>query len=153
MELTELNLNEEQMQGVQAIMQSEGDKIRTKYNKQIKELESKLPKEDNPKQLALKKEMEDFKKEKLQFELSKNLESKGLSSKLATYLNTQGVEDLETYLNEFADIVGKQTNNYKPSNHNPIGGNITKEDFNKMGLMERTNLYNTNKQLYDILSK
>ncbi|MBW6410962.1 hypothetical protein [Clostridium weizhouense] len=153
MELTELNLTEEQLTGVQNILQSEGDKIRTKYNKQIKELEGKLPKEVSQEELAYKKEIEDFKKEKMQFELSKNLESKGLNSKLATYLNTQGVEDLETYLTEFADIINKQTNNYKPTNHNPIGGNITKEDFNKMGIMERTNLYNTNKQLYDILSK
>ena len=54
--LEELNLSEEQLEGVQKYIQSEGDKIRGKYSKQIKELESKLPKEKTEEELAFEKE-------------------------------------------------------------------------------------------------
>lgn len=78
MELSELNLNEEQLTGVneylesqiQAKLQSEGDKIRTKYNNKIKEyetkigeyditikdLQSKVPVEKSPEQIEMIKE-------------------------------------------------------------------------------------------------
>lgn len=153
MELTELNLTEEQLTGVNSILQSEGDKIRTKYNKQIKDLESKIPKEKDEETLAYEKEKADFEREKSQFNLQKQLSDKGLDSQLAKYLNVQGVEDLETYISEVADVIGKQeTQTFKPSSHANNGG-ITKEQFNAMNYSDRMNLYSTNKNLYDILSK
>jgi predicted metal-dependent hydrolase len=152
MELSELGLTEEQVNGVNSILQSEGDKIRTKYNKQIKELEGKIPKEKTEEELNYEKEKADFEREKSQFNLQKQLSDKGLDSQLAKYLNVQGVEDLETYINEIADAIGKQTQTFKPSSHANNGG-VTKEQFNSMNYSERMNLYNTNKSLYDILSK
>ena len=80
MELTELNLTEEQLNGVNAILQSEGDKIRTKYSKEIEGLKGKIPKEKDAETLAYEKEKADFMKEKQQYELSKKLSDKGLSS-------------------------------------------------------------------------
>lgn len=154
MELSELNLTEEQLTGVNSILQSEGDKIRTKYNKQIKELEAKIPKEKTEEELAYEKEKTDFEREKAQFNLQKQLSDKGLDSQLAKYINVQGVEDLETYISEIADVMGKQaTQTFKPSSHANNNGGITKEQFNTMTYNERMNLYNTNKSLYDILSK
>ena len=159
MELTELNLSTEQMEGVNSYIQSEGDKIRTKYNKQIKELESKLPVEQTEEQKtyaeklkALEdKELELNKKESLS-NLQKQLSDKGLNSELAQYLNVgEGVE-IETYIDNLTKIVGTTTNTFKPNSHAPSGG-ITKEKFNAMTYTERTNLYNTNKSEYDILSK
>lgn len=153
MELTELNLTEEQLTGVQNILQSEGDKIRTKYNKQIKELESKIPKEKDAETLTYEKEKADFEREKAQFNLSKTLESNGLNSELAKYLNVGEGVDLESYIQELTNVIGKQeTQTFKPSSHANNGG-ISKEQFAKMNYSERMNLYNTNKSLYDILSK
>lgn len=156
MELTELNLSEEQLKGVQEYLQtnlqSEGDKIRTKYSKEIKDLQAKLPIEKTAEELAKEKEYEDFKKEKAEFELSKALEGKGLDSKLAKYINMQGVEDLETYLKDFSDIIGSN-NSFKPNKGNPTNKELSKEDFSKMSYHERLNLYNTNKDLYRILSE
>ncbi|NMF04333.1 hypothetical protein ACUH7Y_25000 [Clostridium beijerinckii] len=152
MELTELNLTEEQLQGVNSILQSEGDKIRTKYNKQIKELEGKIPKEKTEEELAYEKEKADFEREKAQFNLSKTLESNGLNSELAKYLNVGEGVDLESYIKDLTNVIGKQTTTFKPSSHANNGG-ITKEQFNSMTYNERMNLYNTNKSLYDILSK
>lgn len=153
MELTELNLTEEQLQGVQNILQSEGDKIRGKYSKQIKELEAKIPKEKDEDTLAYEKEKADFEREKAQFNLSKTLESNGLNSELAKYLNVDEGVDLESYIQELTNVIGKQeTQTFKPSSHANNSG-ISKEQFAKMNYSERMNLYNTNKSLYDILSK
>lgn len=152
MELTELNLSTEQLEGVNSYIQSEGDKIRTKYNKQIKELECKIPKEKDKETLAYEKEKAEFEKEKANFVLSKKLTDKGLNSELAQYLNIgEGVE-IETYIEDLTKIIGTTTNTFKPSSHANNSG-ITKEQFNSMNYSERTNLYNTNKTLYDILSK
>lgn len=164
MELNELNLNEEQMSGVQKIIQSKEDKLRTEYTKQIKELKDKLPVEKSETEIELEnrlKTLEDkekaLQKQEQQAKLNKSLEEKGLNPQLSNYLNMEGVEDLETYLNELFEIVVGEIdiveNTYKPSNHNSTNGGITKEDFNKMGYKERLDLYNSDKDLYDVLSK
>lgn len=152
MELTELNLSEEQLTGVNSILQSEGDKIRTKYSKEINDLKAKLPKEKTEEELAYEKEKADFKREKAQFELSKQLSDKGLNSELSKYLNTDGVEDLETYITDLNKLLGGK--DFVPNRgHNGATGNITKEQFSKMNYMERQKLYTENKDLYNILSK
>lgn len=93
MELTELNLSEEQLTGVQTILQSEGDKIRTKYSKEIEGLKAKIPVEKDEETLKFEKEKADFEKEKQQYELSKKLSDKGLSSELSKFINCEGVEE------------------------------------------------------------
>ncbi|HAT4220343.1 DUF4355 domain-containing protein [Clostridium perfringens] len=158
--LEELNLSEEQLEGVQKYIQSEGDKIRGKYSKQIKELESKLPKEKTEEELAFEKRVAEL--ETREKELAKKerlttakgiLSSKGLDTQLTDYLNFEGVEDLETYVDNIAKVVGKQVKGYVPKGHEKAEGNITKEQFSKMSYIERCNLYDTNPKLYEILSK
>ncbi|WP_252241856.1 hypothetical protein [Clostridium sp. ZBS18] len=68
----------------------------------------------------------------------------------------EGVEDIETSLDELFNLVVGESKEkiYKPSDHiNSINSGITREDFNKMGYKERLDLYNTDKDLYDSLSK
>ena len=158
--LEELNLSEEQLEGVQKYLQSEGDKIRGKYSKQIKELESKLPPTKTEEELAFEKRVAEL--ETREKELAKKerlttakgiLSSKGLDTQLTDYLNFEGVEDLETYVDNIAKVVGKQAKSYIPRGHEKADGNITKEQFSKMSYSERCNLYETNKPLYEILSK
>lgn len=152
MELTELNLSDEQLTGVNAILQSEGDKIRTKYNKTIKDLEGKIPVEKTQETLDYEKEVADFKKEKAKFELSKQLSDKGLNAELSKFLNTDGVEDLETYIKDLSSLIGGK--DFVPNKgNNTTKGNVTKEQFNKMNYMQRQKLYTENKELYNILSK
>lgn len=159
--LDELNLTTEQLEGVQKYVQAEGDKIRTKYSKQIKDLESKVPKEKTEEELAFEKrvkELETREKEIARKEMLTNakgiLAGKGLDGQLADYLNLEGVENLETYVDDIAKVLVKQTkNSYVPKGHEKADGNITKEQFRAMNYTERCNLYETNKQLYDILSK
>lgn len=158
--LEELNLSEEQLEGVQKYIQSEGDKIRGKYSKQIKELESKLPPTKTEEELAFEKRVAEL--ETREKELAKKerlttakgiLSSKGLDTQLTDYLNFEGVEDLETYVDNIAKVVGKQAKSYIPRGHEKADGNITKEQFSKMSYIERCNLYDTNPKLYEILSK
>jgi len=158
MELKDLNLSEEQMEGINKILQSEGDKIRTSYSQKIKELEGKLPKEmtDEEKALAEKtKQLEDKEKELNKRErltkVKSTLKDKGLNDGLADYLNLD-TENLETYLEEVVKTMESQVN-FKPSAHINGGTKITKEDFKNMSYTDRVNLYNTNKPLYDALSK
>ena len=63
------------------------------------------------------------------------------------------MEDLETYVDNIAKVVGKQVKGYVPKGHEKADGNITKEQFSKMSYIERCNLYDTNPKLYEILSK
>ncbi len=160
--LEELNLTTEQLECVQKYVQGETDKVRTKYSKQIKDLESKVPKQKSEDELAFEKRLKDLEtkeKELARKEMLTNakgiLTGKGLDVQLADYLKFEGVEDLETYINNIADVVSKQAkNSYIPKgSKDKADGNITKEQFSKMNYTERCNLYETNKQLYDILSK
>ena len=184
MELTELGLNEEQLTGVntylesqlQAKLQSEGDKIRTKYNteisnyktkigdydKTIEELTAKLPVTKTPEQIevenrvkALEEDRKVVAREKMELQLQKQLRDKGLNEQLHKYLNIEGVEDLETYLTEIADVIGKQaTSTYQPKKHvDTANSNLTKADFLKMNYQQITELYASNPELYKLLSK
>ena len=159
MELKELNLSQEQFEGVQKILQSETDKVRTEYSKKIKELESKLPKEMTVEEKALQeriKALDEREKAIAQKEymttVQGKLKDKGLNEQLSKYLNVEGVEDLETYIEEVAKVIGSQIEGYKPRGHESSTG-VTKEQFSKMSYVERMNLFETNRQLYDALSK
>lgn len=60
MELTELNLTEEQLTAVQKYAQSEADKVRTKYSQDLKDAQAELlqykPKKKHKKNLILKQD-------------------------------------------------------------------------------------------------
>ena len=157
--LEELKLTEEQLQGVNKVIQSETDKVRTEYSKKIKELEAKLPKEMTPGEKVLDERIKALEEreraiaqKEFETELQGKLKDKGLNEQLSKYLNVQGVEDLETYLEEVAKVIGNQIEGYKPRGHESSVG-VTKEQFSKMSYVERMNLFETNRQLYDTLSK
>lgn len=195
MELNELNLNEDQLKGVEDYikevtakeitkateglftedavtkrLQSETDKVRTDYSKKLKDVEDELvkykPVDKSESEIELDKRLKALEdkekevqaKEKL-LKVSETLEGNGLDKQLAKYLNVQGVEDLESYVKEVSTVIqqhitdSKIDNSFKPNNHQSKKDTITKEDFNKMGYMERTKLFTTNKDLYDRLNK
>ena len=157
--LEELKLTEEQLQGVNKVIQSETDKVRTEYSKKIKELESKLPVEPSEEEKAFQERIKALEEreraiaqKEFETELQGKLKDKGLNEQLSKYLNVEGVEDLETYLEEVAKVVSNQVEGYKPRGHESNVG-VTKEQFSKMSYVERMNLFETNRQLYDTLSK
>lgn len=159
MDISELNLEGETLENVTKLIQSETDRVRTEYTKKIKDLEQYKPVEKSESEIALEKRLKALedkenelnKRERLN-KVEEQLKDKGLNGELANYLNISKDTDLETYINDIVKVVGQQAA-YKPSDHTKANGNITKKDFAKMSYTERTNLYNTNKELYDILSK
>lgn len=141
-------------------LQSAEDRVRTEYSKKIKALEQELeafkPKKSNA-EIELEeriKALENKEKElgakELELKISKTLENNGLPMQLAKYLNTTGVEDVESYLGEVKEVLGKHliNNSYKPKDHNSNKNSITKEQFKKMSLLEKQKLYKENEALY-----
>lgn len=163
MKLEDLNIQDEELlENLKKVIQGAEDSVRTEYSKKLKELEKKLPKEKSPEEKSLEerlKALEDRDKELSKREQKLNaegiLKDKGLDTKLSKYLSLDGVEDLETYINEIAEVIGKQSkgSSYNPKGHKGQGTTITKDQFKKMSLMEKQKLYETDKDTYLALTK
>ena len=163
MELTEMNLTDEQMAEVQKLLQSHEDRIRTDYSKRLKDANDELakykPKEKSDAEKALEdrisaleaKEKELANKEKA-MTIANKLKEKELPEGLAQYLSVG--DDVDKAIDEVGALFGNYFLNgsNKPSNHNTNKG-ITKKDFQKMGYMERTKLFQENPTLYEALNK
>lgn len=163
MELTEMNLTEEQLANVQRYVQSHEDRIRTDYSKRLKDVNDELmkykPVEKSDSEKALEerlsaleaKEKELANKEKA-MTIANKLKEKELPTELAKYLNVG--EDVDTTLDELGAMFGNYFLNgsNKPANHNTNRG-ITKQDFKKMSYAERAKLFQENPTLYQTLNK
>ena len=163
MELTEMNLTDEQLANVQRYVQSHEDRIRTDYSKRLKDANDELakykPVEKSDAEKALEeritalenREKELGSKEKA-MTIAKKLKDKGIPTELAQYLSVGDNVD------ETVEKVGALFGNYfldgtaKPTNHNTHKG-ITREDFKRMGYAERAKLYSENPELYKALNK
>lgn len=152
--------NDEQLEMVKKVIQSETDRVRTEYSKQIKDLEQYKPKEKSQAEIDLEnrlKALEDREKEiankERQSQLQAKLQEKGLDSQLYKFLNVG--DDADTFINEFAEIMNKTVldGSYKPNVHKSTKDIITKEQFAGMGYMERSKLQETNPTLYAKLSE
>lgn len=131
-------------------------------------IEEEIKKRSNegltPEQLQLKElqaQLDAMKAEKEQAELLNanigKLKDNGLDTSLAKYIKTD--EDILF----FKDLIGNSVqagiqaklgdSNYKPPVTAGEVNSITKEQFNRMGYKERLDLFNTNKELYDELTK
>ena len=163
MELTEMNLTDEQLANVQRYVQSHEDRIRTDYSKRLKDANDELakykPVEKSDAEKALEdrisaleaKEKELANKEKA-MTIANKLKEKELPEGLAQYLSVG--DDVDKAIDEVGALFGNYFLNgsNKPSNHTTNKG-ITKKDFQKMGYMERTKLFQENPTLYEALNK
>ena len=149
---------------IKKILQSETDKVRTEYSKKLKDKDDELnkykPKEKSEAEIELEKrlkvledkEKEVNKKEKL-LSISDELDKQGLPKQLAKYL--QDTEDVTTEIENLKKVFNnsKIDGSFKPDNHTGTKDSITKDQFMKMSYKDRVNLFKTNKELYDRLSK
>lgn len=163
MELTEMNLTDEQLANVQRYVQSHEDRIRTDYSKRLKDANDEIaklkPVEKSDAEKALEeritalenREKELANKEKA-MTIANKLKDKGIPTELAQYLSVGENVD------ETVEKVGALFGNYfldgtaKPTNHQTHKG-ITREDFKRMGYAERAKLYSENPELYKALNK
>lgn len=158
-----MNLTDEQLANVQKYVQSHEDRIRTDYSKRLKDANDELakykPVEKSDAEKALEdrisaleaKEKELANKEKA-ITIANKLKEKELPEELAKYLSVG--DDMDKTIDEVGALFGNYFLNgsNKPSNHNTNKG-ITKKDFQKMGYMERTKLFQENPSLYEALNK
>ena len=163
MELKELNLSDEQLAGVQKLLQSHEDKIRTDYSKRLKDVNDELakykPVEKTETEKALEerlsileaKEKEIANKERA-MTIANKLKEKEIPTELAKYLNIG--DDMDTAIEEIGTVFGNYFLNgsNKPSNHQTNKG-ITKQDFKKMSYSQRAKLFQENPTLYNALNK
>lgn len=166
MKLEDLGLNDEQLATVSKLIQAEGDRVRTEKTKEIKALQDELselkPVEKSPEEIALDerikaledKENEIANKEK-QSQIKAKFKSEGIDEQLVKFINLQGVEDIDTHIQEFAGMLNKVTlgNSYKPNEHKGNKDVVTVEQFANMGYRERVQLEKTNPTLYNKLAE
>jgi hypothetical protein len=141
----ELNLSEEQATKLNKVIQSETDKVRTEYSKKVKELESFKPVEKSAEQI----ELETLKKELADTKFQKSLKDIGVDDSLAKFIKSDcDIEELSTFVKGFAQV----QKDFIPSLN--MGDNsITKEQFKKMGIADKTKLYESNPELYTQLKQ
>ena len=163
MELNELNLNEEQLALVQKYVQSETDKVRTKYSTELRTANEELlkykPIEKTETEKALEqrlkaledKEAELNKKERNQ-QIASKFKAKGLPEELAQYMLIG--DNIDEDVDKVGAALGNYflNSNYVPQSHASDKG-VTKEQFSRMSYMERAKLFKENPELYKMLAR
>lgn len=164
MELNIEGLTQEQIDAVTKFVQSETDKVRTKYSTELKTVNDELaqykPKQKSDAEKALEQRIANLEAKEHELAsreramtIAKKLKAKGLPDELAQYLKAG--EDIDNSI----DKVGDAFSNYflgqvsNPSGNHATNKGITKADFAKMSYAERTKLFQENNELYKALSK
>lgn len=131
-------------------IQSAEDKLRTKYSKQIKEMEEKItaltPKEKSENELALEKRLAEIESKEKRLNLIDTLVSKNIDKGMVDYLKDDA--DIESFEKLISSMVNNRlvATGYKPNNHQS-NDTISKDAWKKMSYSEKTNFYNANPEL------
>lgn len=139
-------------------VQSECDKLRTKYVKEIKDLQEQIkklsPVEKSESEIAienrlaeLEKAQEEVNAQKAFLSLQDTLQGKGIDKSLATYLKAD--VDVDAFVAAFNNAMKEvtKTTGYVPDSHN-AGDKITAEDWGKMKYSEKVEIMNKSPELY-----
>lgn len=141
-------------------IQSETDKVRTKYSKQVKELETRIKeleaKEEKKVPEKSEKEIELEAREKAllarenAIAINQALSSKGMKVELADYLK-DGV-DVDQLSNVIDSMVSERmtAQGYVPSSHK-TGKGMTKEEFFKMDMDKQEKFFRENPESFHAL--
>lgn len=134
------SLGEDCVGEIEKIIQSETDKLRTKYTVQIKELEQYKPKQKTEEEI----EYEKVKSELSELKFKDAVKENGLNPDMAKYLKQ------DTDLKEFGEYIkgfNQSKQDYVAKSHTANVG-VTKEQFSKMTYDEKAKLYSENPTLY-----
>ena len=168
---TEVNTTKDSYKGFMSkedstkFTQSETDKVRTEYSKQIKGFEDKIKilepvtktdaeKAMDARVLAIEdREKLATSKEKL-LSTTDMLKAQGLPAELAKLLQSVKAEEVETEITSLKAVFEalKLDNSYKPSTHKASNESMTKDQFKVLSYTERASLYTSNPTLYTKLS-
>lgn len=168
MKLEDLKIEDEELlKNIETLIQSETDKVRTKYSqegkgkdKTISELEEELkkykPQEQKKDEKDLKideltKTVNQLVADKKKSQIESILENSKLPKGFSKYLiNSDNIEEDVKGLQE---MFKEQLKDYTPSNTHVETKKITKEDFEKMGFEEQCNFAESNPTLYESFTK
>ncbi|MCD8297672.1 MAG: hypothetical protein LUC88_08880 [Prevotella sp.] len=136
-------------------VQSENDKIRTEYSKQIKALKKQIeeltPVEKSEIELDLEKRLAAIEAREKAANMNDALTSKGLNKELAKFLKDDAdIDALAKVVNSMTADKAK-TGSFKPDLHKS-GDSMTKEEFKKLTIAQREKIYNDNPELYRALA-
>lgn len=167
------SFSDEQMALINKMIQSETDKVRTKYSKQMKDLQAKQSLSGLDEVERTKKELEMLRNELAERdrvdaintsknEVIKTLQSRGLDTRFADVLNiTEDVEIAQQTIAQFdklfklavkQEVEKKISKGDKPKiGTTGLDGQITKEQFKKMKLAEKHEIKLNNPELYNSL--
>lgn len=156
--IEELKLNEEQTEIVKKFQQSTEDTIRTDYSKKLKDANDELTKYKPVERTAEQIELENVKSELSQLKFKNDLQTFGIGEDLAHFLDkNMNLEDFKSFHEGYnwSNLEKSHVNllDFVPNTKNSFDTGITKEQFRKMGISDRTKLYNSSPELYDQLSK
>ncbi len=140
-------------------IQGEGDRVRTEYSKRVKELEARIkeltPAQKSEAEIDFEKRLAALEAKEKKMALLEALSAAGISHDFSDYLKNDA--DIEAFGKTYkAAIDGEvqkrvKTNGYVPNGHKS-GEAVTKDDFKKMTLAEKEQLYNGNIELYNALT-
>ncbi len=139
-------------------VQSECDKLRTKYVKEIKDLQEQVkklsPVEKSESEIAIENRLAELEKaqaevnaQKVFLSLQDNLQGKGIDKTLATFLKAD--VDVDAFVTAFNNAMKEVTKDkgYVPDSHN-AGDKITAEEWGKMKYSEKVDIMNKSPELY-----
>lgn len=132
------------------VIQSAEDKLRTKYSKEIKELQTKIegltPASKSEQEIELENKIKDLEAKEKRLNLQDSLQSKNLDKGLADFLKTDA--DIETFEKLISSMISSKitATGYTPANH-ANGDSITKEQWKSMSFSERQNIYEANPEM------
>ncbi len=145
---------EEFNQAIEKTVQSETDKVRTDYTKQIKDLEVKLPKEKSQSEIELEERIKNVEKKEREFKLIEKLEEKKLPKGLSKFIAV-GDDELESIGDELGKILSSiiSDNSFKPTGHKKTETVITKEQFKQYGYTQREKFATEHPELFEQYTK
>lgn len=133
-------------------IQSAEDKVRTKYAKDLKALETKVaeltPVEKSEKETQLEQRLAELEAKEKRVNINANLLGKGFNIGFADFLKDDA--DIDAFETLFKKVV--EDNGYVPTGHQANNG-ITKKDWATMNYDERAKLYQSNPDLAKQLIK
>ena len=137
-------------------IQSAEDKLRTKYSKQIKELEKQIadakPVEKSDAEKDYEKRLAALEAREKAVALNDALTAKGIDKSIAQFLKSDvDVDALSSYIDTLVTTRNKQ-NSYVPTGHKS-GETMTKDEFRRLGMDAKERLFAENPELYRSLVK
>lgn len=135
-------------------IQSAEDKLRTKYSKQIKDLEKQIadakPVEKSEQEKDYEKRLAALEAREKAQTLNEALDAKGIDRGIAKYLSADvNVDELATAIDALVTNRNR-ANSYVPQGHKS-GESMTKEEFRRLDMDAKERLYKESPELYKTL--